>query len=223
MPELTHDTAEDGFHEIQLSGKQVVFLIMAGIVLSSVVFFFGVAVGRGVLASRGGETPESEPISSNAAPGVDADAAPPSGEPPAPPADDELSYHKRLQGGTPAAEELKPQGSDAQATKPAGTPPPAAVAEKAPPPQTPAGPDVPSAGRPGVWVIQVHALQNRATAAGLVQRLLAKGYPAFLSNPPAGSPQIYRVQIGRYADRREAEQVARRLEKEEQFTPQIKR
>jgi DedD protein len=222
VPELTHDSAEDGFHEIQLSGKQVVFLIMAGIVLSSVVFFFGVAVGRGVLASRGGETPESEPISSNATPVAEAEAAPPSGEPPAPPADDELSYHKRLQGGAPAREELKPQSSDPPAAKPAASAPPAAVTEKAAPPPS-AGPDVPQAGRPGVWVIQVHALQNRATAAALVQRLVAKGYPAFLSNPPAGSPEIYRVQIGRYADRREADQVARRLEKEEQFTPQIKR
>jgi len=71
--------------------------------------------------------------------------------------------------------------------------------------------------------VQVQALQNRAAASAIVQRLIGKGYPAFLLNPPAGSPQIYRVQIGRYNDRREADQVARRLEKEEQFTPDIKR
>ena len=32
---------------------------------------------------------------------------------------------------------------------------------------------------------------------------------------------IYRVQVGRYADRREAEQVARKLEKDEQYKPII--
>ena len=57
----------------------------------------------------------------------------------------------------------------------------------------------------------------------MVQRLIDKGYPAFLLLPAKGAPAIYRVQIGRFSDRREAEQAARRLEKEEQFQPDIKR
>ncbi|HJR59820.1 MAG TPA: SPOR domain-containing protein, partial [Vicinamibacterales bacterium] len=82
---------------------------------------------------------------------------------------------------------------------------------------------VPTSGRPGTWVIQVQALQNRSAASSIVQGLIAKGYPAFLLQPSAGAPAIYRVQIGRYRERREAEEVARRLEKEEQFKPDIKR
>ena len=39
--------AEDGFHEIQLSGKQLVFLFMATTVVSIVIFLCGVLVGRG--------------------------------------------------------------------------------------------------------------------------------------------------------------------------------
>src|SRR5688572_32069084 len=39
---------EDGFHEIQLSGKQLVFLRMATTVVSIVIFLCGVLVGRGV-------------------------------------------------------------------------------------------------------------------------------------------------------------------------------
>jgi cell division septation protein DedD len=74
-----------------------------------------------------------------------------------------------------------------------------------------------------VWVIQVHALRNRDAASAIVKRLIAKGYPAFLPNPPKGEPSIYRVQIGRYKDRAEAEQVARRLAREEQLRPEIKR
>jgi sporulation related protein len=34
---------------------------------------------------------------------------------------------------------------------------------------------------------------------------------------------VFKVQVGRYADRDEAEQVARRLEKEEQFKPWVSR
>jgi cell division septation protein DedD len=55
----------------------------------------------------------------------------------------------------------------------------------------------------------------------LAQRLVGKGYPAFVLSPTSGAPPIYRVQVGRYNDRREAEQVARRLEKEEQYKPWI--
>jgi SPOR domain len=34
---------------------------------------------------------------------------------------------------------------------------------------------------------------------------------------------VFRVRVGKYADRREAETVARKLEKEEQFKPWITR
>src|SRR5213594_3082824 len=46
----------EGFHEIQLNGKQLVFLFMAATVVSVVIFLWGVLVGRGVRAERGGVT-----------------------------------------------------------------------------------------------------------------------------------------------------------------------
>jgi len=46
--------ADDHFHEIQLSGKQLVFLFMAATVVSVVIFLCGVLVGRGV---RAGDAP----------------------------------------------------------------------------------------------------------------------------------------------------------------------
>jgi cell division septation protein DedD len=72
-----------------------------------------------------------------------------------------------------------------------------------------------------VWVVQVQALKGQAAANAVAQRLAGKGYPAFVLSPAQGAPSIYRVQVGRFNDRREAEQVARRLEKEEQFKPWI--
>ena len=74
-----------------------------------------------------------------------------------------------------------------------------------------------------MWVVQVQALTDRGAASAMAQRLGAKGYPAFVLEPKAGAPVIYRVQVGRYSDRREADQVARRLEKEEQFKPWVQR
>jgi cell division septation protein DedD len=40
--------SDDGFHEIQLNGKQLVFLFMAATVVAVVIFLCGVLVGRGV-------------------------------------------------------------------------------------------------------------------------------------------------------------------------------
>ncbi len=62
----------------------------------------------------------------------------------------------------------------------------------------------------------------KANDAALVKRLTDKGYPAFLVDPVPGEPAaLHRVRIGRYADRAEAERIARQLEREEQFTPLI--
>ena len=38
---------DEGFHEIQLNGKQLVFLFMAATVIVVVIFLCGVMVGRG--------------------------------------------------------------------------------------------------------------------------------------------------------------------------------
>jgi len=43
-----NDLVDDGFHEIQLSGKQLVFLFMATTLVAVVIFLCGVRVGRGV-------------------------------------------------------------------------------------------------------------------------------------------------------------------------------
>jgi cell division septation protein DedD len=43
--------SDQGFHEIQLTGKQLVFLFMAAVVLAVSIFLLGVSVGRGVRSS----------------------------------------------------------------------------------------------------------------------------------------------------------------------------
>ena len=47
----SHST-EDGFHEIQLNGKQLVFLFMAATVVSVVIFLCGVLVACGNTQTR---------------------------------------------------------------------------------------------------------------------------------------------------------------------------
>src|SRR6185295_5811826 len=92
VSEFTHDTADDGFHEIQLSGKQLVFLFIVTTTVIVVVFLCGVKVGRGARAAQG-EEPEQAAATTTALQPSPSAAAPPA-EPPAPAAEtpDDLSY-----------------------------------------------------------------------------------------------------------------------------------
>jgi cell division septation protein DedD len=224
VSEFTHDAADDGFHEIQLSGKQLVFLFIVTTTVIVVVFLCGVKVGRGARAAQGDE-PEpaalSAPASSAALPATG--SAPSTDEAPPTAADgpDSLSYPKDLKEDAPRDPKLKPQ-ADVQPepkARPAATPPAAA-----PPPSPSETAGVPTTGRPGAWVVQVMATRDRNMATSIVKRLGGKGYPAFVVNPPAGKgPGFYKVHVGRYNDRSEAEQVSLRIKKEEQFQSWITR
>src|SRR5436190_16262228 len=79
---MAHELHEDGFHEIQLSGNQLVFLFMATTVVSIVIFLCGVLVGRGVQNARSLLTSAGGSESADAKPGDDdASTAPATGEP----------------------------------------------------------------------------------------------------------------------------------------------
>ena len=76
-----------------------------------------------------------------------------------------------------------------------------------------------SAGEPAGkgFVVQVAAVRTRPDADAMARRLTAKGYPAFVTTSGAN----FRVRVGKYDDRRQAESIAGRLEREEQFKPWI--
>lgn len=223
-------SAEDGFHEIQLTGKQLVFLFMATTVVAVVIFLCGVLVGRGVRAERAAAE-AGAPLDAGSA---NADAAVPPAAPatqsgePSPATGEDLSYAKRLQGDEPK-EQLKPGEAPPDSTAEPPTPDEAAPTkpEAAGATASPAGStNAPAAtrGSGGSWVVQVAALRDRAAAVAIIQRLSRKGYQAFMVEPTPGAPAPgFRVRVGPFQDRRQAEQAARRLEREEQFKPFITR
>jgi cell division septation protein DedD len=231
VSELTHDHLDDAFHEIQLSGKQLVFLFMATTVVSVFIFLCGVLVGRGVRAEDigGDSTVATSGTPAPATEGQPVTTPPAAVAEQSAPAANALTYADRLQRDKPASEDLKaraaatkdePRVTEEQRPKletPRSEPPPVA-APAAPPVAAPAA----AAARPGAWAVQVVSLRDRAAATKVVQRLTGKGYPAFLIAPVAGAPApVYKVQVGRYDDRQEAQRVSDRLKKEEQFDPWI--
>jgi cell division septation protein DedD len=111
---------------------------------------------------------------------------------------------------------------------PVAEPPPLVKnpAPKPPAPKTPAPtPKTAAVNEPtgDGFVVQVAAVKERSEADTIAKRLSSKGFKSFVSSPSAGAARVYRVRVGKFNDRREAENVARRLEKEEQFKPWITR
>jgi cell division septation protein DedD len=270
-------TPDEGFHEIQLNGKQVVFLFMAATVVSVVIFLCGVLVGRGVRADRtlladaapvsavAETTPPPQPQPAPAPASTPAASDPRSAAPP--PGVDELSYFNRLETKTPPREQLKPVADRPAVEKPAADTPvkpvtpvtpvketvrPQKVAERAAPVKPAAArpvTDTTAAAKPvqekpveklvpdqiisapgpaaleprDAFAVQIAALNVRGEAEAIAKRLNSKGYAAYVLVPSEGTPSVYRVRIGKFPTRREAETVAAKLKKEEQFNPWITR
>jgi DedD protein len=215
-------TTDDGFREIQLDGKQLIFLFMAGTVVLVVIFLLGVLVGRNVRA----EAAATDPLAEQArAPEV-------TGAPPPPPAvsnpgapsataNEPLSYPQRLGSGAQPRESLSTAAprSEPKAALPA-TP---AATPATPPASTPATPAMAGEPKGAGYAIQLTALGKRDEADAIARRLTGKGYSAYVVPPEAGAPAVFRVRVGKFKERREAEGVAAKLAKEEQFKPWIVR
>jgi len=220
-------TQEDSFREIQLSGKALVFVFMAGVVILVTVFLMGLLVGRGVLATRGPAGVVTTAAAEVEPPAPPAAASGPSSTLPAT-AGEKLSYAERLGSAEPAKEQLKAAATTAPA--PPSTPPTPksespAPAKSAAPPAASAPAVASTSTEPGAagFAIQVAAIREKDEADLMVKRLAAKGYPAYLVAPAKGAPTVFRVRVGKYKERREADTVAARLQKEEQFKPWIVR
>lgn len=195
--------ANNGQTEGTPSAKQLVFLAMIAAVVAVIIFLCGVLVGRGVPARPPtGVDSSGFGALGSADSGMAIDPSE-SGSPL-----DDLSYFGRLHSTEPAPERLG---------RPLDAPDRGAAAEL----------DGRTAARIGpadgtAFVLQVTAIMGGAEAGDVAAALVAKGYPAFVVDPTPVMPvAMYRVRVGPYAERGEAERVGHRLETEEQFNPWI--
>jgi rare lipoprotein A len=140
------------------------------------------------------------------------------------PSEEKLTYADHLTG-TPPPDPLKEPLQEVKAAvakTPVADPLPIVPAVKTPA-RTIKPPKPPAAASAGGYVVQVTAVKERGEADQIAKRLASKGFKSFVTSPGAGAAKVYRVRVGTYSDLREAQAVARRLEKEEQFKPWITR
>ena len=217
------DYEDGGYYEIQLNNKQLFFFFMAALAIAVVVFLCGVMVGRGVrdqaIAAAGasfiGETEASGPGGSVTPAEIRR----------------ELDYPERLESGE-VEERLAGSSPEKLLTAAAKPEPPAAVATKPEEPaKTPAvtvprakpespGEEPPSLGaEQGKFTVQIVALKTREAAEALVTELEERGYRTYIES--GGEGGLYRVRVGWFASRAEAEKVATDLRSLEKFKPYI--
>ena len=244
--------ADESLREIQLDGKQLVFLFMAATVVAVVIFLSGVMVGRGVRAPVATDVATAaDVIDDPTAPVSSTTATPSTASGASASSNEKLTYPGRLEGDDPPPENLEDtpdptapvvrpsetratNGPESAPSRPAATmaAAPAAAVAKSPSAASPAesksatpgasATPVPSEPAGSGYVVQVAATKQRGEADTIAKRLSGKGYPAFVTTPPSG-PQMFRVRVGKYQDRKEADRIATRLEREEQFKPWITR
>ena len=202
------------------SARQLALVFLAGVAVCGVFFSLGFLVGYNERSTR--MAPVTERVSSSATipPTVNAPIATTQIETavPAPSRNSIPPPIARAQASPPTSQpsEREPEIAASSSPPPAAPPPPATSAEKG----SKSG-AVEESG--GAFIVQIVASKARQDAETLVKILRGRGFPAFLVSPQAAhaNDDLYRVQVGPFASRIEAEKMRGKLS-QEGFKPFIR-
>jgi len=185
--------------QVPLTRRRVVLLFIVQVVLLGATFLLGFWVGRGQrhLEKQLSTSVTPPPVITEPGPSVIPVEEPKLSPPPS-------------AGPTPSGTDKRASSSSRPASPPSLSPPsPRPPTESAPAPPSQPSPAPSSAKSPlppagGKFVLQVGAYRDSAKAHALVEKLKAQGLPAYMEPAARG---LYRVRVGPYATRREAEDV----------------
>jgi len=238
--------SDDVSQETQLRGKQLVFLGMSVAVVAVVIFLCGVLVGRGVPTAR-----QAPAVAIEADPATDATSAeavepdPVASQPQGDTAAAPLEYpvivsddpgtdslvkndapRQPFAADTPAAGSApagRAQSAPARTTEKASIPAPAPPAPRADPKAAAVASGAAGSPERGGFLVQVAAYQREGDAATVSDRLKRKGYPAFVTTATTPAGTWFRVRVGSFDTRAEAQDMAMKLKRDEQLEPWVTR
>ena len=197
MPTAQQDT------EITLGTGRMLAIFFAFVLVCAVFFAIGFSLGRKTSMAGAGSllsAPTAVPatiVRPSAAKNGAAQTTPQSSS-------NDFSFYKAV-GEKNANSALTPQGS--AAATPTATSPTADGAPKAAPDAAISAPTPPTSGS---YYVQVAAVNRQEDADALVEALKKKQYPAFSANNTAAD-KFYHVQVGPYAELKDAEAMRARL------------
>jgi len=71
---------------------------------------------------------------------------------------------------------------------------------------------------PALWAVQVKADTDAAASLNLVKKLIDQGYDAYIAKTTLNGQAWYRVRVGRFARKKEAEELQEILKSKEGFS-----
>lgn len=205
------ESREPSYYEVALTNRQVLIAFVALLTCLVAAFFSGVWIGRGDPAA-----PRASSLEARATPSPE-------------PQLDQLSFFSGREAGarasaTPALPPTQTPQPNRQpvvvpvpTATPTWTPPPTATATatRAPTP-APTRAAAPASAEPaqGTVFVQVYSSSNGARAREIAGELRKAGFPVVLAEAPAGGGTTYRVRVGPYPSRDQAEQAAVKLRRQ---------
>jgi cell division protein FtsN len=202
---------------------QMVLLGGAFTITSIIIFFLGIFIGKEI---------ESRKIVQPEEPLIKVPIKPPAGSAAAPSAQpkDELTFYdtlKRPQSSEPSAEAKrekagKQEGKSKKAEAKDSVTSGGASEKKTVAPAEAANAKTPKdaverKGNGKAWTVQVNAYPDETSAKQLVERLKNKGYNAGVTEVQNNGKTWYRVRVGRYATREDADKALETLKRKENF------
>ncbi len=184
-------------YEIQLGNKQLIFIFFIAIVICGLFFMVGVKVGKEA------KEVELKVARDYATLGVKPSPQETGGQ--------DIASPEEIALPEPTKEETEPQAEPPQMEKPSPT-----GEEEARRQTTPEAKEF--------YTIQVMAISDRARAFSVRDNLKNRGYSAYVVTTTGADDKVtYKVRVGRFATREEAQKVAKQLEEREKLTTWITR
>jgi cell division septation protein DedD len=185
-------------------------LFFALVVVCALFFGIGFSLGRkGVATAVAGRPDSGQPSSNTSRPAAGKNSQPP------PASSDDFSFYKAV-GQKKADSDLAQPAAQASPTRAKSDGAPAAQPDGAK--ATLSAPSLAPGANP--YFVQIAAVTRQEDADALVEALKNKQYPAFSTTPT--SDKYFRVQIGPFADIKEAEQTRSKL-LSDGYNPIVKR
>jgi cell division septation protein DedD len=205
------------------SRSQMVLLGAAFIFASLIIFVLGIFVGKGI-EGRKLQKKEEPLVKIPVKPGAQESSAAP-----APQQKNEITYNDALPRGAAAASEEKPTPTKPEKVAKAETKqnikgeaaaarPSENKAEKSARAEaTSKKAEAAAPAEPTTWRAQVNAFPDERSAKQIVDRLKNKGYNAYVTEVENRGKTWYRVSVGKYNSRDEADKMAELLRNKENY------
>jgi cell division protein FtsN len=182
------------FRELQVSSTQLAIIFLGILIIGVVIFLLGVSVGKkhAQVAQKANVIAPQEPEK------IQEKIAPPRAKPEQVPAKEPAKEERGTLERTEDKSAAQPEKAEATPAERAKVEPKKEAAEK-----------VPGAGP---YYVQVRALAEKKAALQTAQLFIKQGYPVIVMDPlPTDKKPVYRVRIGGFATKEEAEATREKL------------